>query len=611
MQLTNSVRLYRPAKVAAVVGLLVAFGPNLAEACGPYLPERALASPKRFALNAPDASFRDEIARLTPLPVATSKSGRSWIDTEGAESKDLTGQFGAQVAAEVRAFRGGTANHLPESLTPEHRLYVEGAVAYHRQDMAQARRKWSKLLGLPAAERMHRSTWAAYMLARVGEHSRYQEVIELSKVGFHDALNLASASLGEQALLHYMKEDYHEAFELYAMQSARGDGSGTSSLILLSRRILAEPLGSSILTRAAADPLIQQIITAYLVSRGQSSLFDLDVPHPYLVRWLTAVKPSAPGLDRLAWLAYRAGRYSTAAQLLDGGPDTQVSSWIRSKLYLRDGRPERALESLSRALHTETSWTDHARAELALLQLSRRDFARTLDLFLEGNYWMDAAYVAERVLTIDELKTYIDRHRHQGPRLADLRYLLARRLTREGRALEGLDYIPIQHRGHLERYFLWRELARDPTRPTQLRVQAFANAAKIAREQGMELMGTEGAPDFAVWSGTFETSAIPALRGQLKDDLFAPLGEELKRSASSAPAPSYRFHYRYVAAELLREGANLLPSESETAMIMLCWGWKWHIKRDSGYSSTFYREFLRRNYLWPWAGGFGDCPPLE
>ena len=41
-------------------------------------------------------------------------------------------------------------------------------------------------------------------------------------------------------------------------------------------------------------------------------------------------------------------------------------------------------------------------------KLAGRDYAEALRLLLRAGYWEDAAYVAERVLTVDELKAVVD-----------------------------------------------------------------------------------------------------------------------------------------------------------------------------------------------------------
>ena len=47
----------------------------------------------------------------------------------------------------------------------------------------------------------------------------------------------------------------------------------------------------------------------------------------------------------------------------------------------------------------------------ATLRLARRDYVQALDALLRSGYWMDAAYVAERFVSVEELKTYVGRTR--------------------------------------------------------------------------------------------------------------------------------------------------------------------------------------------------------
>ena len=50
-----------------------------------------------------------------------------------------------------------------------------------------------------------------------------------------------------------------------------------------------------------------------------------------------------------------------------------------------------------------------ASGDLGGLHLARGDFVQALDILLTGRLWEDAAYVAERVLTANELKAYVDK----------------------------------------------------------------------------------------------------------------------------------------------------------------------------------------------------------
>ena len=96
--------------------------------------------------------------------------------------------------------------------------------------------------------------------------------------------------------------------------------------------------------------------------------------------------------------------------------------------------------------------------------------AEALDTLLRGKYWLDAAYVAERVLTLDELRQYVDRYWAVPPRpdwqpggdhmvsmvISDhrfmIRYLLGRRLARAGRWEDACTYMPARLLPHVDAY---------------------------------------------------------------------------------------------------------------------------------------------------------------
>ena len=50
------------------------------------------------------------------------------------------------------------------------------------------------------------------------------------------------------------------------------------------------------------------------------------------------------------------------------------------------------------------------RGELAVMRLSQGEYRNSLQLLfpVAGTYWGDIIYIAERVLTVDELKTFVD-----------------------------------------------------------------------------------------------------------------------------------------------------------------------------------------------------------
>ena len=103
-------------------------------------------------------------------------------------------------------------------------------------------------------------------------------------------------------------------------------------------------------------------------------------------------------------------------------------------------------------LTNETTARSEALAELGALKLQRREYTEALDALARAGFWEDAAYVGERVLSADELKSYVDIHwtanlnEEQTNQNIDhgdgwppiinlrneMRHLLARRLARLG-----------------------------------------------------------------------------------------------------------------------------------------------------------------------------------
>src|SRR5262249_4691275 len=168
--------------------------------------------------------------------------------------------------------------------------------------------------------------------------------------------------------------------------------------------------------------------------------------------------------------------------------------------------------------------------EAGTLTLARGEYVDALrQLYpVASTYWGDVAYIAERVLTVDELEHFVDAN---PPQLAavpppastedvgwpspdpavGLRNLLARRLVRAARYEEALRYFPPSGqarpqepdvRGLVAAYEKALETASTGWRRVT-RARAWYEAAVLAREHGMEMMGYEAAPDFLGLGGQF------------------------------------------------------------------------------------------------------------
>ena len=103
------------------------------------------------------------------------------------------------------------------------------------------------------------------------------------------------------------------------------------------------------------------------------------------------------------------------------------------------------------------------------------------------------------------------------------------------------------------------------------RAQALYAQARITRADGLELLGTELAPDNAEWDGSFPPQDLPATS---KAVVFVGNGEAARVAASTAQ-PDARFHYRYVAADLAQQAAALLPPRSQAYAAVMCEATGW------------------------------------
>ncbi len=325
---------------------------------------------------------------------------------------------------------------VPPGLPGEMAEYLYGAIAYHRGALARARAAWEKLLERPAGERRHRSTWAAFMLGKANRQQDpaaairwFEKTRELAEAGFPDPLGLAAESYGWQARVELDRKRMDNALRLYFLQWKTGDPTALSSLRFTAAKALDNPKA---LEGVALSDEARPIMTAYVISRwGQDEGGLLD-PAPAR-KWLEAIRKADPknvfDADRLAWMSYRAGDFAAAEEWLKKAPyDKPMTHWIQAKLLMRAGKlaeAGRLLGSGSRLRLPNDPGPDHdawaayeagvpfalqprAYGEWGTVQLALGGYTEALFSLLTGGYWTDAAYVAERVLTTEELKKYLD-----------------------------------------------------------------------------------------------------------------------------------------------------------------------------------------------------------
>lgn len=651
-----------------VAMMLVAPG---ALACGPYFPCSYIVYGGVSLDTMPEPLFVFQCAEILERELGVARGEGSGYgrdnalflrQTLDAELKDLGDAIDADVDTllqyqELREalnrhatngvddtlFDFGPYGSLLERLPAEFVLYLRGAAAYHAGAYEAAILAFQELLGLPEDARRYRSTWAAYMIGKsLGETlpdqaaAYYERTRALADAGFVDTLGLAADSWNWQAHVDLGAGRYAEAIRAYteAYRASGGDLMIVDSIKAACDSALSETM---IDPGLVDDPLSRQIMTAWVLSRYRD-----DGP---VARWLDALsvhppENPTPGADHLAWAAYRLGEFDDAkAWLTHARTDSPWALWVEAKLALRDGRFDDAEIALASAHEgfgsrpdvpmNPTEFENYtaeelSAGELGILALRAGEFEAALDTLVETRFWGDAAYVAERLLSIDALQRHVDEESavEAGAAVTEddygfpqrnvplsLRHLLARRLAREGRWAEAAKYYPKSEqsenswRRHLpeggfeasarEVDALLRS-GRDRGNDEEERARALIAAGEIIREWGFELMGTELGPDWVIESGNFDLGDWIGAEGSFAPG-YTPSDEERAQLARTVPDNEHRFHYRYVAAALMWEAAELLPNNNVVAAEALYRGGQFIKHNAPEAADRFYKALVRRN----------------
>jgi hypothetical protein len=604
-----------------------------------------------------------------------------------------------------------TACDKPDQATMDRAIASFEKVLALPPDQAKLRSVWAAYsLGRIHAQRANTAVndAAAFKRERDAAAKAFQLARTLAVAGAADTQGLAVSSFGEEARLYlyngkqqcswvnlYVDDndcgtgiaatDLKHAIALYAAQAGHGSDSAVQSLATLANNVLRDD------DRAAAlvdGPLSQRLLVAYALARvGDGADSDAATaapakPNPVLPALVQAIEKQGldhvAGADRLAALAYRSGRYDLAATLAAKAPGP-LASWVDAKLALQKGDLAAAAAAYAQAAKAFPTANDPKAAiepsnvllmggEQGVLALARGEYVEAMGHLYaaasraggDGNtytdedggigYGNDTFYVAERVLTIDELKAFVDAHavatpapapskdqNHQygtGTLADNLRWLLARRLMRAKRYAEAQAYFPssgdprfgdVDLRAKASEYA--SDLHHADSAWTDIgKAQARYAAAVIARENGMELLGFEQGPDYEDNGGGFQGGS-----GHSAADLkqtFVTDGER-QRFADSAAKLNWRFHYRYIAADEAAAAAELLPPRSQAFAAVLCKAASWMREGPPDYDDhyqgygdtkptgpseaqrrveTYYQRYVKQGAYVAWNNNFGaEC----
>ncbi len=619
-----------------------------------------------FATHLPATGNFNSLYLLEDTQFAAIAAPEFWFELE---MKDLAKQFN------VKEKHVSTLEENAEELDPdakpapakpkasleteEGKLYEAGATAYHAGDDAAAAKAWKELLALPEAKRQARSVWAEYMLGRMAikaetpdeAPAHFQAARKLAAEGYLDEQGLAAASYGWEAFI-YKESNPSKAIGLYLRQLATGDKHALASI----RHTLPgeapndspdapnEP-DHSAWTKAAADPLLRQVITRwYLAYRSDAhNRYSAEYKpegESDTTQWLKLMEKNHPAVeeaDRLAWLAYREAAYDQAQRWLKLAPkETALTAWLQAKFALRAGdttAAEVAMAKVTALTEKQAPLEASADGEIPLphaaaladqgaVLLSKDKFPEALTSFMKAGHWTDAAYVAERVLTLKELQDYVaktfpeapakqsvtlelqtlrkvvpvppptappaadeSRFMENGPfapmerslsrsekefdsaEIHDalalrLRWLLARRMVREDQEAAAKPFFPKDVQPILTAYLESIAQASNQKTPTAERARAWWKAAWIARWAGLELFATEAGPDNAWQDGSFALTDLHVLR---RTGLEPDYGDEGGSNDDVTEKPKkfkkVKFSVPPSAEEKKRLGKNVLAYE--------------------------------------------------
>ena len=596
-------------------------------ACGPDFPMSLLSDRANTLENLPIGSFEFEMRRVLVDP------------HDGLVAVEHADYDPPQPAAQSTP--SGQGDVIANA------LYRQAAEAFHANDLAHARELFEELLALPDNRRSVHELAALYSIGRLEKmqghgdaaSAAFKRVRDLVKAGSADPDGLGVASFGEEARVQFDTGDFGRAIELYAEQTARGSASGMSSLGFVFGQLFEH---DSQLDAALTNTTVRRLLPGYLNSR-YDSYSPAQLAH--VIERIDA-DTGAPlvGMDRLAAALYRAGSFE-AAESAAKRSDTAMAWWVRAKLALRGGDERLAAAAYAHASHdfprgegwgyrdyTYDYFSPKCRVdgESGILALSRGDYVSALASLYSAReqYWRDAAYVAERVVTIDELRRFVDGlhaaqtgSTHPAERSAssdaDLRTLLGRRMLRNGLFKESLAYFDGDTNvAEKAKTYVEAQLAADSGGRIE-RAQAIFAAAELANTDGMDLLGFELDPDYRIYEGSYDlgryNDASSDYRHVPVDHADIDIGtsyvgkDEADRVLASRSVPLKRFHYRYVAADLAEQAADLLPARSQAYAAVLCIATGWVNNRDHARGEALWLRYVRNGSYVPWAADFGNA----
>ena len=231
--------------------------------------------------------------------------------------------------------------------------------------------------------------------------------------------------------------------------------------------------------------------------------------------------------------------------------------------------------------------------DLGFALLKKGDYEGSLRAFLQAKHKLDATFVAERVLTAQELQDFIEaesgspavaldrrgdgyRHSRETPSLA---HLLARRWAREGHWDRAVRIHSGELKQRAQEVHDRMTAARDESLPPRTRAAHLFEIGRIIRNEGPALFNPALIPKRGATFGGAEG--------------FPPdLAERIAHSQEPYPKVNY---FVPVAADYMWQAAELLPNNDPLTAHALYLGGVYLKKKNPEAADRFYKALVRRN----------------
>jgi len=463
---------------------------------------------------------------------------------DSSDYKEAIGRIPPAYSAYFRSLTNDDAQALAEIETllglPEAGRKMLATIAkYRRARLTMDTTNWAELDDAEAKSRLARIRADFADAARHAAEGALDPA-EISDNGRYWIAYTRSMIMPTERLVRLEEADLPGAFATYLGMPERMESNSVNACF----RLVANLCREQAFDECAKDADLSQLMTMYLSSNGDVNQGESLGGQPlkdYITSWLDALSRAKASLrfdpHRIALLQYRSDRWRDCMETLKLVPtDDAFSMLLASRCNLRitgdlarsygitypPCGPKAYAEVLSYAFPppndlptfewcvnldiTESSKVrDRLASERGLLALDLGYFSSAILEFESRGLGEEVRFVAECVMTIEELMAQVDARRSYhmtsptlrnrwGDDVGNLDTMLASRLFRLGREEDALQYVRPRLWAKASNYVFLRKLAKNPDHDARLRADAYWRASELVPALTHELLKCPYAP---------------------------------------------------------------------------------------------------------------------